>query len=136
MYRRLYRSTRDRVFGGVCAGIAEYIKIDKGLLRFLAVIAIFSTGLLPGLIAYGISVLVIPTDEEMLKDPLYDSDNDSAKASNPERTRMIIGIALILIGVITLVKLLFGWIDFRYIFPVVLVVIGAYLIYRNRGQNE
>ena len=57
MRKRLYRSTRDRVFGGVCAGLSEYAQVDKGLLRFLAAVAILVTGVFPGLIAYILCVL-------------------------------------------------------------------------------
>ena len=47
MRKRLYRSTRDRVFGGVCSGLSEYAQVDKGLLRFLAAVAILVTGVFP-----------------------------------------------------------------------------------------
>lgn len=136
MNRRIYRSTRNKVFGGVCAGLAEYTNVDTWLMRLLAVVAIFAIDIIPGLIAYGVSCLIIPTDVELLKDPMYNPNNFTENPSNPEKTRMVIGITLILIGVITLVKLLFGWIDFRYMFPVILVVFGAYLIYKNRRQHE
>ncbi|NLG88318.1 MAG: PspC domain-containing protein [Clostridiaceae bacterium] len=138
MEKRLYRKTRDRVFGGVCSGLAEYAQVDKGLLRFLTVVAILVTGVFPGLIAYIVCVLMVPTEEAVFKDEMYRETNGEGSRSvrpNPENTRMVIGIALILIGAITLAKLLFDWIDFRYAFPAALVIIGAVLVYQNRRSS-
>jgi phage shock protein PspC (stress-responsive transcriptional regulator) len=138
MEKRLYRKTRDRVFGGVCSGLSEYAQVDKGLLRFLTVVAILVTGVFPGLIAYIVCVLIIPTEEAVFKDEMYretTGEKREQKNSNPENTRMVIGIALILIGAITLAKLLFNWVDFRYAFPAALVVLGAVLVYQNRRNS-
>ncbi len=138
MEKRLYRSTRDRIFGGVCGGLSEYAQVEKGLLRFLTVIATVVTGFFPGLIAYVICVLVIPTEEAVFKDQMYRESGESAppKAANPENTKMVIGVALILIGVIALAKLLFNWIDWRYAIPVVLVVVGCLLVFKNWRHRE
>ena len=47
--RGLYRSTRDRCFGGVCSGLSEYAKgLTRGYLAFLAAVAILVTGVFPG----------------------------------------------------------------------------------------
>lgn len=120
----------------MCSGLAEHTNIDTWLLRVLAIIAIFATHIFPGLIAYCISCIVIPRDVDLLKEPMNNPGNFASNPPNPEKTRMVIGITLILIGVLTLVKLVFGWIDFRYLFPAILVVFGAYLIYKNRGEHE
>lgn len=138
MERRLYRGTRDRVFGGVCSGLAEYAQVEKGLLRFLAAVAIIVTGVIPGLVAYVICVLVIPTEEAVFKDQMYreNGEKPTPKVVNPENTRLVIGVALILIGAIALAKLLFDWVDFRYAIPAVFVVIGALLVFKNWGRRE
>ena len=31
--RRLYRSSRDRILGGVCGGLAEYLNLDPTIVR-------------------------------------------------------------------------------------------------------
>jgi phage shock protein C len=138
MEKRLYRSTRDRVFGGVCGGLSEYAQVEKGLLRFLTAIAILVTGVFPGLVAYVICVLVIPTEEAVFKDQMYreSGENPPPKAANPENTKMVIGVALILIGVIALAKLLFEWIDWKYAIPGVLVVVGALMVFKNWRRGE
>lgn len=39
--RKLYRLTDQRVFGGVCSGIAQYLELPVALVRALAVVALF-----------------------------------------------------------------------------------------------
>jgi len=38
---RLSRSVNDRIFGGVCGGIAEYINFPSWIIRILAVVLCF-----------------------------------------------------------------------------------------------
>lgn len=40
-YRRLYRSGKNRILGGVCGGVSEYFKMDLTLIRILWVIIVF-----------------------------------------------------------------------------------------------
>jgi len=57
--KRLYRSKKDRILGGVCGGIAEYVDTDPTLIRLLwAVITLASMGF--GLLAYLIAWIIIP----------------------------------------------------------------------------
>lgn len=59
--KRLYRS-RDRVLGGVLAGFAEYIDVDKVLVRLIyALLSLFSAGF-PGLLVYIIFWAVTPEE--------------------------------------------------------------------------
>jgi phage shock protein C len=58
MEKRLYRSTTQKMLGGVCGGIAEYFDIDPTLVR-LALVAITLFGG-SGIIAYIVAYLVIP----------------------------------------------------------------------------
>ena len=39
--KKLYRQLDDKIFGGVCSGLAEYFEIDTVLVRVLFVIAFF-----------------------------------------------------------------------------------------------
>lgn len=57
---RLYRSTQDRVLGGVCAGIAEYFGRDIVLVRLATVVlGVISGGL--GAFAYLVAWVMIPS---------------------------------------------------------------------------
>ncbi len=31
--KKLYRNTKNRMFGGVCSGFGEYLEIDYGVIR-------------------------------------------------------------------------------------------------------
>ncbi len=58
----LYRSKKNRLLGGVCAGLAEWLGWDVTLVRVLYVlISIFSVAF-PGIIAYIILWIVMPED--------------------------------------------------------------------------
>lgn len=57
--KRLTRSTDDRMIGGVCAGVAEYLGVDVTLVRLLTVVgAIFGLGSL--VVAYLVAWVLIP----------------------------------------------------------------------------
>jgi len=56
--KRLYRSKKDKIIGGVCGGIAEYLNIDPTLIRFLWVIGSLLWG--AGIIAYILAWIIIP----------------------------------------------------------------------------
>lgn len=76
-HKKLYRSNTNRVFAGVCGGIAEYVDVDPTLIRvFYLALSIFSAAF-PGLLLYILLLLIIPprpfdggndgfTDAEML----------------------------------------------------------------------
>ena len=64
--RRLYRNPNDKVFGGVCSGLASYFDIDPVIVRLIMVVLFLGAGI--GLLAYIIAWVVIPvarTPEEM-----------------------------------------------------------------------
>lgn len=58
--RRLTRSRNDRMIGGVCGGIAEYLNMDPTLVRVLVVVIALVTAALPVVVVYLILMAVIP----------------------------------------------------------------------------
>jgi phage shock protein C len=58
--KRLYRSREDRMFGGVCGGLGEYLAVDPTLVRILFIILALAGG--PGLLAYIIMLFVVPEE--------------------------------------------------------------------------
>jgi phage shock protein PspC (stress-responsive transcriptional regulator) len=62
---RLTRSTRDRVFLGVCGGIGNYLDMDPTLVRVLFAVITFFTGIVPGMITYFLMALIVPTDASL-----------------------------------------------------------------------
>lgn len=61
--KRLTRSKKDKMIGGICGGIAKYFDLDPTLVRvgyiLLSIFTIFS-----GVIAYFVLWLVMPVDPE------------------------------------------------------------------------
>lgn len=58
--KRLYRSRKDRVLGGVCAGIANYFNLDPVLIRVLWAVGFFAAGI--GFLTYIIAWIIMPED--------------------------------------------------------------------------
>lgn len=57
--KRLYRSKKDRILGGVCGGLGEYAVIDPTLIRiFLVILIVFSWGMF--LLIYIIAWIIMP----------------------------------------------------------------------------
>lgn len=59
--KKLYLSKTDKKLSGVCGGLAEYFELDPSLVRLGWVIMTVVTGVLPGIIAYFVAAVVIPT---------------------------------------------------------------------------
>jgi phage shock protein PspC (stress-responsive transcriptional regulator) len=57
--RRLYRAANHRVLGGVCAGLANYLKLDPAIVRVLFVLITIFWGF--GFLLYIILWIVLPT---------------------------------------------------------------------------
>jgi phage shock protein PspC (stress-responsive transcriptional regulator) len=58
--KRLMRSTSNRVIGGVCGGVAQYLNMDANLVRILTVLISLFTGV--PVILYIIALFVMPED--------------------------------------------------------------------------
>ncbi|MBR6400923.1 MAG: PspC domain-containing protein [Firmicutes bacterium] len=63
--KKLYRS-KDAMIGGVCAGIAEYLGIDKTVVRVGYAILTLITGGVLGILAYIICMFVMPLDDDII----------------------------------------------------------------------
>lgn len=58
--KRLLRSKKNRVIGGVCGGIGEYFAVDPTVIRLLWVVFTLFTGIFLGVLAYIIAWIIIP----------------------------------------------------------------------------
>lgn len=63
--KRLYRSEKDKVLGGVCGGIAEHFEVDPVLTRVIAVLLFFMSGF--GFLAYFVLWIIIPKKSDIIK---------------------------------------------------------------------
>jgi phage shock protein C len=62
MAKRLYRSTTQKMLGGVCGGLAEYFEMDVSIIRLLFVGLALVTALLPLTFFYIIAWIVVPQE--------------------------------------------------------------------------
>jgi phage shock protein C len=62
MAKKLHRSTRQRMLGGVCGGLAEYFDLDVSLIRLIFVGLALLTAILPMALFYLIAWLIIPLE--------------------------------------------------------------------------
>jgi len=136
--KRLYRSLTNRMVGGVCGGIAEYLGIDPTIVRILFVIAVLPWGI--GIIAYIIGWIVIPENK---KEP--------GEAHIPAKTPVfgvIVGAALILIGLGMIFRRMSYWFwmpdwihpffSFESFVALLLIVCGIFFIahtFRKNGEK-
>jgi phage shock protein PspC (stress-responsive transcriptional regulator) len=58
MHKKLYRSARDKMIGGVAAGVGEYFDVDPTIVRLIFVLSVFVGG--AGIIAYIIMWIIVP----------------------------------------------------------------------------
>jgi phage shock protein C len=55
--KKLYRSAKGKILGGVCGGIGEYLNVDPTIIRIIWLLFGFSGF---GILAYLIAWLIIP----------------------------------------------------------------------------
>jgi len=156
MAKKLYRSTTDKMLGGVAGGLAEYFDIDSTLVRVLFIVVVFLGG--GGIIAYIILWIVVPQKPyEIPKNAFNQSPPDSGSGSGNSSTenksdsfsvangsvagsmthsnnkQLWIAIVLIVIGGLLLLDNLFPRFNFDYYWPVILIGIGMGLLLKSKN---
>ena len=160
MKSRLERSTTNRVIGGVCGGIAEYLAVDATLVRVVFVVTAFLTAGL-GILAYIVLLVLMPQPGQpapftsspppaTAADTTARMDADSTAtppatvvpvdpavhAAEAERRRMAFGYILIALGVAFLLSNagVFRFVQWQFLWPLVLIGIGIlFLVQRVRS---
>jgi phage shock protein C len=66
MEKKIYRLQSNKMIGGVCAGLAEYLDIDATLIRLLFVALSLLTAIFPMLVFYVIAWIIVPVKEEIV----------------------------------------------------------------------
>jgi phage shock protein C len=127
MAKRLYRSTTNKIIGGVCGGLGEYFDLDPVLVRVITVLFFFATGF--GILAYGIGWIIIP------KRPLGEEPVPSNHKYS-SWSKYLPGLILIAIGVILLIHEHWFWFDWGQFWPIILIVVGLAIILRRGHRDE
>ena len=59
--RQLYRSVKNRMIAGVCAGLADYMDMDPTVMRLIFVLLFFATGTVMFWV-YLIMAIIVPNE--------------------------------------------------------------------------
>lgn len=140
MNKRLYRSHKEKMIGGVCGGLAEYFDIDPVLIRILFVVAVFAGG--SGILAYIICWIIIPEQPYTVPmSPATDSSQPPPSQPAPppspgnHRGSMTAGVILIVIGGLFLADNFLPHFHFSDFWPVVLIALGVAILSRSTRHN-
>jgi len=129
----VYRSgTNNRIIAGVCGGLAEYFQIDPTIVRVAWILITLAYGI--GFLAYIIAIVIIPERKEEKGSSNSGQTQDGWKdqaSYDPQKSRTVVGIIFIIIGVVLGGRIIFGWFDFRYLIPAVLILIGVLLLFNG-----
>ena len=156
MGKKLYRSTNDKMLGGVAGGLAEYFGIDSTLVRVLFIVIVFLGG--GGIIEYIILWIVVPQKPyELPKNPFTQASPESGGSSDYSSSQnssdnfsmshgeiagsvtqsgskqLWIAIVLIVIGGLLLLDNIFPRFDFDHYWPVILIGIGIGLLLKAKN---
>lgn len=140
MERKLYRSRKNRVFGGVAGGLAEYFGLDPILMRVIFVIITLINGI--GLILYIILWIVIPEipfemaykvnpDDNSQKSEPHEPGLSSIEQKHESKGRIVVGAILIIIGALFFLEKMIPSFSFEDFFPALLIIIGIALIWNS-----
>jgi phage shock protein C len=155
MTNRLHRSRSDAMLGGVCAGLGEYFGIDPTIVRLFFVVFTLVNG--AGVLAYFVLWLVLPVEGGESADTFEDNvkvgaDEIASRARafgddirhiairRDERTGLLVGIAILLIGVVMLLRNLgvtwISWLNSNLVWPALLIVAGIWILLNRRGGDR
>jgi len=123
----------DKKLGGVASGLADYFEIDPTLVRVLWVVALFVGPLGMGAaLAYVILWVVMPVPEGT--PPVGASPSGSGM--DPA---MLLGVVIVAVGALLLLRSSWFWMPFgafglQVFWPVLLIALGAFIIYSARQR--
>lgn len=132
MRKKLYRNTEDKMFCGVCSGLADYFDVDPTLVRLGAVL-LFVLNPAVTTILYIAACLIVPekpgADSEKTRSILEELDMEWSKSS--DQLLIIIGTILVGLGALVLFVPMTTFITSMFIhamFNIYLLVLGIILL--------
>jgi len=147
---RLYRSEKDKVLGGVCAGLGDYFNIDTAIVRILFVILAITDGI--GCLIYLVLWVILPLQSQVMESSGYSRDEISHRAREmgtefqnavrqPHPQAVIYaGVGLIILGIYLLLKSLgipwLHWFDEKIFFAALLIIGGGFLLWRTLKSRK
>ena len=142
--KKLQRDTQHKVIGGVCSGLANYFGIDAVLVRLLFVIAflVLSTGFWIYLILWIVmpagrmvspqaDYVVAPNGDAVEVEEVSQEAKPADKKEEPDpnkKSSLVVGLILIGIGALGLLHRFVPEFNWRTAWPILLIVLGVYLL--------
>ena len=74
--KKLYKSRKNKMIGGVCGGLAEYLNMDVTIVRIIAGVLCLVKGV--GILVYLIMCIAMPYDDE----DFSEDDTENLKSAN------------------------------------------------------
>jgi phage shock protein C len=140
--KKLYRNEENSMIGGVCNGLADYFGLDVTLVRIIFVILLIGGG--SGFLIYLVLWLITPLKGENVdykKNVKNMSKKTKSMAKEIEKEIKLtkkghsggfLGLVLMVFGMLFLLeKIVPIFIHWDYIWPVALIVLGVYLVFRD-----
>lgn len=115
--RRLYRSSTQKVIGGVCGGLGDYFAIDPVWFRIGFVVLAIAGG--SGVLIYLLMWLIVPPQPDGYVAPATGRGSVTGVA--------VIGVVFMVVGTVALVNTAAPWMG-QYVWPVVLLMGGLVLL--------
>jgi phage shock protein C len=132
--RRLYKSRQHRIIDGVCGGFGEYFNADPTIVRILWVLlTLASFG--AGIVLYLACMIIVPVNPYQTS---FSQPASSSSAGNGARSFW--GALLIIVGGVVLLSKFgfeffhFWHIPWGFVFPVIIILLGVFLILQSRGK--
>lgn len=149
---KLYRSQTDRMLGGVCGGLAKYLRVDLTIVRLFFIVLTLLGGFGP--LVYFIMWIVVPLEGYVYTDThpeRFDGEDikeragmvrddfiDAVKQPN-QNTARFIGIALVLAGGFFMVQQLdipwLNWLDSGVLWAALILLAGIALLIRATRKD-
>jgi phage shock protein C len=144
--KRLYRSCKDKILGGVAGGLGEYFGIDPTIIRLIIVLLVFSGF---GVLAYLIAWIVIPLDPscetkktasdeikesaEKFASSVKDAVNDTSTKKNNKTNdaKFWVGIVIVALGTMFIFQNLLGLNFWSNFWPLILISVGIVIIAKS-----
>lgn len=151
MEKKLVRSEKERILGGVCGGLAEYFGVDPTLVRLVFVLLALAGG--AGILLYIVLWIIMPRrpqaeareavgeNIEDIKKRLVELEAEVRTAVTSEKAAewkqsagFWLGLVLAALGFLLLLANLgiFRWWRWANFWPIALILLGLLLLWRRR----
>ncbi len=161
MPQNLHKSRTNKVFAGVCGGVGEYFNVDATIIRLVWALAFFLGG--TGFILYILAMIIMPDDPVTLQkkqtmpktivatttqedesdsgteddaEPNEAAPNPTNKNSGEDKKNQIFGLILVVLGGYFLLERYIPFFEIRHWWPMALIIIGLFVIFKGRGGSR